>query len=341
MFMKIKFLLFFPFVFACSNDGNYEQAPSAYVRGVQVERVDPEPIIEVIDYIVEEKVEDYIVEEKVEHPQVEEEQIVPVEPDVLVVREDDDESPGSIVELIEDILSVSEEEEQVPELEQVDPITSIELVDQPEEVIPEEVVEDEIESVVAAEETLTETSSVIAEEPVAPEVLPESTDTHVDESVADEIVEETSEVVTDETTETLVADKEPVVIDEKVEYMHRCFWMENFSGSYKWIFAEEGGMYNGEGKDRCMELDSCSGGGGLSGGGCYKWDKDLTSPIIKPEPVEAKKSCQWMENLSGNYSWVPAEDGGLYNGEGKDRCIELDSCYGGGGLSFGGCYKWK
>ena len=50
--------------------------------------------------------------------------------------------------------------------------------------------------------------------------------------------------------------------------------------------------------------------------------------------------CYWMENASGRFEWVPAEIGGLYRGEGYQRCFELDSCDGGKSESGGGCYKW-
>ena len=48
--------------------------------------------------------------------------------------------------------------------------------------------------------------------------------------------------------------------------------------------------------------------------------------------------CYWMENLSGNYCWVPAPQGDVD----FDRCMALDACgEGGGGQSGGGCYKWS
>ena len=42
-----------------------------------------------------------------------------------------------------------------------------------------------------------------------------------------------------------------------------CFWMQNY-GSFAWVPAYSD--YSG-----CQALDSCDGGGGQSGGGCYKW----------------------------------------------------------------------
>lgn len=56
------------------------------------------------------------------------------------------------------------------------------------------------------------------------------------------------------------------------------------------------------------------------------------------DPFQAKGSCYWMENYSGNYYWIPASEVGVI----KDiyQCYVLDSCDGGLGRSGGGCYKW-
>jgi hypothetical protein len=55
----------------------------------------------------------------------------------------------------------------------------------------------------------------------------------------------------------------------------RCYWMENQSGQYQWIPADA--LYGKVlAKDECFALDSCDGGGGRSGGGCYKW---ATEPL--------------------------------------------------------------
>jgi hypothetical protein len=43
-----------------------------------------------------------------------------------------------------------------------------------------------------------------------------------------------------------------------------CYWMTE-DGS-RWVLMSEV-----ETKKQCFELDSCSGGKGMSGGGCYKW----------------------------------------------------------------------
>lgn len=60
-----------------------------------------------------------------------------------------------------------------------------------------------------------------------------------------------------------------------------CYWMENASGRYEWVPAEVGGIYHGEGYERCQALDSCSGGLSESNGGCYKWARSAQSAAVK------------------------------------------------------------
>jgi len=67
------------------------------------------------------------------------------------------------------------------------------------------------------------------------------------------------------------------------EDLGKCYWMENFSGEYQWI-AVEGNLSDtvqGISKKSCFALDSCNGGLGQSGGGCYKW---ALSNDKMPEP---------------------------------------------------------
>lgn len=50
----------------------------------------------------------------------------------------------------------------------------------------------------------------------------------------------------------------------------QCYWMENVTGKYEWVATA---VVLGEGYDyqQCYAADSCNGGLGESGGGCYKW----------------------------------------------------------------------
>lgn len=57
---------------------------------------------------------------------------------------------------------------------------------------------------------------------------------------------------------------------------NQCYWMENVSGKYEWVSTEVTGM-GALTKDECYSMDSCDGGEGLSGGGCYKWAKSAQS----------------------------------------------------------------
>lgn len=45
-----------------------------------------------------------------------------------------------------------------------------------------------------------------------------------------------------------------------------CYWMENTTGHYCWVPATWAKSF-----ESCRALDSCDGGEGQSGGGCYKW----------------------------------------------------------------------
>jgi len=53
-----------------------------------------------------------------------------------------------------------------------------------------------------------------------------------------------------------------------------CFWMETYSGSFCWVPSGNDDF------NSCMMLDSCApGGGGQSGGGCYKWSTSSNTSI--------------------------------------------------------------
>lgn len=50
-----------------------------------------------------------------------------------------------------------------------------------------------------------------------------------------------------------------------------CYWMTNDGA--QWVEFSEVRT-----KTQCFALDSCSGGQGLSGGGCYKWAPGAAAP---------------------------------------------------------------
>ncbi len=61
---------------------------------------------------------------------------------------------------------------------------------------------------------------------------------------------------------------------------NQCYWMENVSGRYEWVATDVVG-FGSFSKEDCFAMDSCDGGLGQSGGGCYKWAK---SPQGEREP---------------------------------------------------------
>ena len=114
-----------------------------------------------------------------------------------------------------------------------------------------------------------------------------------------------------------------------------CYWMENTDGLNCWV--PMGDTYD---YDTCRSEDSCTeGGGGASGGGCYKWSTGSEGTAANWAcDYFAGEACYWMENTDGNYCWVPAPEGDVD----QETCQVLDSCSeGGGGESGGGCYKWS
>lgn len=60
----------------------------------------------------------------------------------------------------------------------------------------------------------------------------------------------------------------------------RCYWKENYTGDYKWVPATQVHVGEELSKRECRTFDSCYGGKGKSGGGCYKW---ATSPDASGE----------------------------------------------------------
>ena len=62
-----------------------------------------------------------------------------------------------------------------------------------------------------------------------------------------------------------------------------CYWQENTSGNFCWVPSPSG--FPSTVAD-CQSLDSCSSnGGGLSGGGCYRWADCSLCDTIYPNPT--------------------------------------------------------
>jgi hypothetical protein len=56
-----------------------------------------------------------------------------------------------------------------------------------------------------------------------------------------------------------------------VHARNACYWMTQDGA--RWVLMSEV-----QTKKQCFELDSCSGGQGMSGGGCYKWAPSTDAP---------------------------------------------------------------
>lgn len=62
---------------------------------------------------------------------------------------------------------------------------------------------------------------------------------------------------------------------KEAETSASCYWMENHTGKYHWVPFPANAN-----KKQCYQLDSCDGGLGLSGGGCYKWARNRNAPRL-------------------------------------------------------------
>lgn len=67
-------------------------------------------------------------------------------------------------------------------------------------------------------------------------------------------------------------------------YNGTCYFFGNQPGRNYWISTVDafGGQFN---KKDCFLADSCNGGVGMSGGGCYKWAKSADAPPESWEDV--------------------------------------------------------
>lgn len=69
----------------------------------------------------------------------------------------------------------------------------------------------------------------------------------------------------------------PQTTNIKSEY--HCYWMDSSSGKNVWKL-----MPDVRDQSQCFKLDSCSGGLGASGGGCYKWSTSVDNPGVSFHP---------------------------------------------------------
>jgi hypothetical protein len=92
----------------------------------------------------------------------------------------------------------------------------------------------------------------------------------------------------------------------------------------------------------CYTRDSCSGGGGQPGTGCYKWSNGPAAPA-QPwgEAIDSDTIGRcFLLMRDGVTSTLAA--GGTWSelDWNASSCYGMDSCFGGLGQSYGACYKW-
>lgn len=119
----------------------------------------------------------------------------------------------------------------------------------------------------------------------------------------------------------------------------QCYWLSNQGEG--WVSRPDLSE-----PELCFEMDSCSGGVGLSGGGCYKWAIDADAPAAPwadlgflplareaPEQAASGAACYLQRGVDGT-DWV------LMSGEREATCFARDACSGGLGTEDGQCLKW-
>lgn len=127
--------------------------------------------------------------------------------------------------------------------------------------------------------------------------------------------------------------------DEPQSAAAQCYWLSNEGEG--WLarpdLTEAG---------HCFEMDSCSGGVGLSGGGCYKWAADADAPatpwidlgfmpLSREEPEQASDASGGACYIQDGDSWRPS------SWERREaQCFARDACSGGLGTEPGVCLKW-
>lgn len=113
----------------------------------------------------------------------------------------------------------------------------------------------------------------------------------------------------------------------------QCYWLSNAGAG--WVARPD--LPEAE---LCFEMDSCSGGVGLSSGGCYKWALEADAPAtpwgdlgFQPLSREASGAACYVQDGA---SWRQSS----WN-EREAQCFARDTCSGGLGTEpERPCYKW-
>ncbi|WP_291204921.1 hypothetical protein [Hyphomonas sp.] len=127
----------------------------------------------------------------------------------------------------------------------------------------------------------------------------------------------------------------------------QCYWLSD---------TGEGWLARADlpGPDYCHELDSCAGGAGLSGGGCYKWADGphapakpwaefglpvMSQPESEPEPENETETsgpaCYWQSGPEDGY-------GSAYKYWNETACFRFSACTRDSDLGddTATCFKW-
>lgn len=121
----------------------------------------------------------------------------------------------------------------------------------------------------------------------------------------------------------------------------QCYWLSNEGAG--WVSRPD--LTDAE---LCFEMDSCSGGVGLSGGGCYKWALGADAPAtpwvdLGFQPLSRAEPEPATEQASGAGCYVQDGQGWrrLDTVRHEVRCFLEDPCSGGmGNVPDGACLKW-
>jgi hypothetical protein len=124
----------------------------------------------------------------------------------------------------------------------------------------------------------------------------------------------------------------------------QCYWLSNEGAG--WVARPD--LAEAE---LCFEMDSCSGGVGISGGGCYKWAKGADAPAApwtelgmtplsrdEPDAAAAPTPACFMKG-EHDTNWRPVSE------LREAQCFERDFCTGGLRQAASGdvgkpCHKW-
>lgn len=117
----------------------------------------------------------------------------------------------------------------------------------------------------------------------------------------------------------------------------QCYWLSNEGAG--WV-----GRPDLPDAQACFEMDSCAGGRGLPGGGCYKWTASAdaspwTALGFIPEAMAGPDSA--ADETPKPACYVQSDGTWRLTHEHREAtCFKRDACSGGLGEETGQCFKW-